>query len=69
MRTIILAIGKAEKDHVKNEEIWREYNITPMTAFLRQKRSRWYGLDFRQEGDAIAKRMGNKQAEGKIERG
>ena len=27
--------GKTKKDHVKNEDIWREANVEPMTTFLR----------------------------------
>ena len=28
---------KTKKDHTKNEDIWTEANIEPMTTFLRQK--------------------------------
>ena len=30
------ARGKTNKDHIKNEDIWRDANIEPMTTFLRQ---------------------------------
>ena len=35
MRMLRWARGKAKKDHVKNEDIWREANVEPMTTFLR----------------------------------
>ncbi len=43
MRMLRWARGKTKKDHIKNEDIWREANIEPITMFLRQKRMRWYG--------------------------
>ena len=35
--------GETKKDHTKNEDIWREANIEPMTTFLGKRRLRWYG--------------------------
>ena len=43
MRMLRWARGKTNKDHIKNEDIWREANVEPMTTFLRKKRLRWYG--------------------------
>ena len=43
MRMRRWARGKTKKDHIKNEDIWREANIEPMTTFLRQKQLRWAG--------------------------
>ena len=43
MRMLRWARGKTKKDHVKNEDIWREANVEPMTTFLRKKRLRWCG--------------------------
>ena len=43
------ARGNTKKDHIKNEDIWRESNIERMT-FLRQIRLRWYGHMARKEG-------------------
>ena len=50
MRMLRWARGKTKKDHVKNEDIWREDNVEPMTTFLRKKRLRWYGHVLRKEG-------------------
>ena len=44
------ARGKTKKDHIKNEDIWREANVEPMPTFLRKKRLRWYGRVLRKEG-------------------
>ena len=35
MRMLRCARGKTKKDHIKNEDIWREANVEPMTTFLR----------------------------------
>ena len=43
MRMLRWARDKTKKDHIKNEDIWREANVEPMTTFLRKKRLRWYG--------------------------
>ena len=43
MRMLRWARGKTKKDRIKNEDIWREANVEPMTMFLRKKRLRWYG--------------------------
>ena len=32
--------GKTKKEHIKNEDIWREANVEPMTTFLGKKRLR-----------------------------
>ena len=50
MRMLRWARGKTKKDHVKNEDIWREANTDPMTSFLRKKRLRWYGHVLRKQG-------------------
>ena len=34
----------------KNEDIWREANVEPMTTFVRKRRLRWYGHVLRKEG-------------------
>ena len=51
------ARGKTKKDHIKNEDIWREANVEPMTTFLRKKRLRWYGHVLRKEGEDTTKKM------------
>ena len=43
MRMLRWAGCKTKKDHINNEDIWREANVEPMTTFLRKKRMRWYG--------------------------
>ena len=35
MRMLRWARGNTKKDHIKNEDIWREANIESMTIFLR----------------------------------
>ena len=35
MRMLRWARGKTNKDHINNEDIWREANVEPMTTFLR----------------------------------
>ena len=40
MRMLRWARGKTKKDHINNEDIWREANVEPMTTFLRKKRLR-----------------------------
>ena len=45
------------KDHIKNEDIWREANVEPMTTFLRKKRLRWYGHVLRKEREDTTKKM------------
>ena len=50
MRMLRWARDKTKKDHIKNEDIWREANVEPMTTFLRKKRLRWYGHVLRKEG-------------------
>ena len=53
------------KHHVKNEDIWREANVEPMTTFLRKKRLRWYGNVLRKEGKDTTLKMLNMQVQGK----
>ena len=36
------AIGKTKKDHIKNEDIWREASIEPTTTF--PKRDDYNGI-------------------------
>ena len=36
--------------NIKNDDIWMEENIEPLTTFLRQKRLRWYDHVLRKEG-------------------
>ena len=48
MRMLSWARRKTKKDHIKNEIIWREANVEPITTFIRKRRLRWYG---RKEGD------------------
>ena len=43
MRMLSWARRKTKKDHIKNEIIWREANIEPITTFVRQRRLRWCG--------------------------
>ena len=45
MRMLKWTRGKIKKDHIKNEDIWREANRGPMTTFLRKRRLRWYGQE------------------------
>ena len=61
------ARGKTKKDHFKNEDIWREANIEPMTTFLRKKRLRWYGHAIRKEGEDTTKML-NMQEKRRRER-
>ena len=49
MRMLRWVRGKTKKDHVKNEDIWKEANIEPMTSFLRKRRPIWYGHVSRKE--------------------
>ena len=63
------AAGKTRKDNIKNEDIWREANIEPMTTFLRKRRLRWYDLVLRKEGEDTTKKMLNMQVRGKRRRG
>ena len=69
MRMLRWARGKTKKDHIKNEDIWREANVEPMTTFLRKKRLRWYGHVLRKEGEDTTKKMLNMQVQGKRIRG
>ena len=57
MRMLRWARCKTNKDHIKNEDIWREANVEPMTTFLRKKRLRWYGHVLRNEGEDTTKNM------------
>ena len=50
-------------DHIKNEDIWREANVEPMTTFLMKKRLRWYGHVLRKEGEDTTKKMLNMQVQ------
>ena len=46
MGMVTWARGKTKKDHIKNEEIWREANIEPMTHKLHtteMRMLRWAG--------------------------
>ena len=69
MRMLIWARGKTKKDHIKNEDIWREANVEPMTTFFRKKRLRWYGHMLRKEGEDTTKKMLDMQVQGKRRRG
>ena len=51
MRMLRWARCNTKKDHINNEDIWREANVEPMTTFLRKKRLRWYGHVLRKEGE------------------
>ena len=62
MRMLRLARGKTKKDHVKNEDIWREADVEPMTTFLRKKRLRWYSHVLRKE---TTNKMITMQVQGK----
>ena len=68
MRMLRWARGKTKKDHIKNEDIWREANVEPMTTFLRKKRLRLYGHVLRKEGEDTTKKMLNMQVQGKRRR-
>ena len=58
------------KNHIKNEDIWREANIEPMTTFLRQKQLRWYGHVLKKEGEDTTKKMiTSMRVQGKRRRG
>ena len=57
MRMLRWARGKTKKDHINNEDIWREANVEPMTTFLRKKRLRWYGHVLRKEGEDTTNKM------------
>ena len=69
MRMVRWARGKTNKDHIKNEDIWREANVEPMTTFLRKKRMLWYGHVLRKEGEDTTKKMLNMQVQGKRRKG
>ena len=69
MRMLRWARGKTNKDHVKNEDIWREADVEPMTTFFRKKRLRWYVHVLRKEGEDTTKKMLNMQVQGKRRRG
>ena len=62
------ARGKTKKDHIKNDDIWREANIGPMTTFLRSRRLRWYGHVLRKEGEDATKKMLHMLVQGKRRR-
>ena len=49
-------------DHIRNEDIWKEDNIEPMTTFPRKARLRWYGQVLRKEGEDTTKKTLNMQA-------
>ena len=51
--------NKTKKDHMKNEDIWREANIEPTTPFLRKKLLRWYGRVLRKEVEDTTRKMLN----------
>ena len=63
------ARGKTKKDHIKNEDIWRDANVEPMTTFLGRKRQRWYVHVLRKEGEDTTNNMLNMQVQGKRIRG
>ena len=48
---------KIKRDHIKNDDTWREANIEPMTTFLRKRRLTWYGHLSRKEGDTTRKML------------
>ena len=50
MRMLRWARGNAKKGHIKNEELWREESIEPMTTFLRKRRVGYYGHRLMKEG-------------------
>ena len=69
MRMLRWARGKTYKDHIKNEDIWRDANVETMTTFLGKKGQRWYCHVLRKEGDDTTKNMLNVQVHGKRRRG
>ena len=56
MRMLRLARGNGKKDRIRNEDIWREFNIEPLTTFHRQRRLIWYGHVLRKEGEDSTKK-------------
>ena len=50
---------------IKNDHIWREANIEPMTTVLRQKRLRWNGHVLRKEGDDTTKKRITVRVQGR----
>ena len=54
---------KTKKDHIKNEDIWREVNIE--RTFFRKRRLRWYGHVIGKEWKYTTKKMSNMQVQGK----
>ena len=63
----LVHVAFPKKDHIKNEDIWREANIKPMSTFLR-KRLGWYANVLGEEGDTT-KKMLNMQVQEKRRRG
>ena len=60
MRMLRWARGKTKKEHIKNEDIWREANIEPMTTY---NGKRWLIMarpcvkEGRKEGEYTTKKM------------
>ena len=52
---LIYARSRTKKDHIKNEDIWKEVNIELMTTFFRQKPLRWYGNVPMKEGKMLCR--------------
>ena len=69
MRMLRWARGNTKKDHIKNEDIWREANVEPMTTFLKKKRLPWCGHVLRKEWEDTTKKKLNMQVQGKRRRG
>ena len=69
MRMLRWARGKTNKDHIKNEDIWRDANVETMTTFFGKKGQRWYCHVLRKEGDDTTNNMLNMQVHGQRRRG
>ena len=41
--------GRPKKDHIKNEDIWREATVEPMTVSFRKRRLLWYDQGLRKK--------------------
>ena len=53
MRMLRWIRGKTRKDHVRNQIIQEEANVSQMSTFLREKRLNWYGHIRRGEEDNL----------------
>ena len=63
------ARSKTKKDQIKNEDIWKEATIEPMTTFLRKRRLQWYDHVLGTEGEDTTKKMVTMQVQVKRRRG